>query len=459
MRPLRTTIIGACFATVAGHAQQLVPNPSFESVTACPTFASMLGNAAPWFNPTAGTPELYHACAGTGAYAGVPANSSGGFQHPRTGQGFAGLYTYRVGIANFREYIAVPLVAPLEAGRCYRFSMFVNMPNDFDLACDGIGVHFSTGPLITGNPYVLPVPAHIEHPAGILITDSLGWTEVSGIYTAAGGEDHLTIGNFRVDAATTTTLFNPGTWYQGQAYLLVDDVSLVAVEATLDLGPDTAICSNASYVLDASVAGMTAVLWNDGYTGPVRAVGTSGVYQVEVSVGLCTFRDTVAIEMRPLPTIELGDDRARCEGMHVELAAITDPASTVIWHDGHVGHTRVAPDAGTYVATATNACGSASDTVLVIDDDCPEAIYLPNAITPDGDGINDLFRPVYDPRWWDVSYQVHDRWGRVCHVAEDGSVWAAQGIPNGVYVVRLSARSRIRPVVQREVISHLMVIR
>ncbi len=459
MHLFRWTGLWACFAIGAGHAQQLVPNPGFEEVTSCPTFASMLGHAAPWFNPTVGTPELYHACAGSGTYAGVPANMSGGYQQPRSGQGFAGIYTYRTDLADFREYIEVPLLAPLEAGRCYSFSMFVNMPNEFELACDAVGAYFSTGPITATNASVLPVAAAIEHPAGALITDTVGWTEVAGNYTAIGGEDHLVIGNFRTDAATNILLFHPGTWYLGQAYLLVDDVSLLPVENSLDLGPDAAICEGASHQLDATVPGMSGVLWNDGLATPVRTVTAAGTYSVEVSVGNCVLRDTVVVDVQSLPSIELGEDRELCEGMSIALLAITDPASTVHWDNGATGHLLEVAAPGVYRATSVNGCGSATDSVRITRGDCPEDIFLPNAFTPNGDGINDWYEPVYDRRLWRVEYRIYDRWGRLCQEATDGRPWDAAGWPQGIYQVSVQATALRKGVQDRVLLGHVALLR
>ncbi|TXI75850.1 MAG: hypothetical protein E6Q44_16590 [Flavobacteriales bacterium] len=459
MRGSLPSIIGACFVAHTGHAQQLVPNPSFEAVTSCPTFASQLDHAAPWVNPTQGTPELYHACAGSGAYAGVPANYSGGYQLPRTGDGFAGLYTYRNDIANMREFIAAPLLQPLEAGQCYRFRMFLNMPNDFSTVCDGVGVHFSEGPVTANHAGLLPVTAHIAHPAGQVILDTLGWTEVSGFYTAVGGEDHLTIGNFRSDVQSTVAYVNTDAWYQGQAYLLVDDVSLEPIMGALDLGGDTLVCGGGTITLNTQVPGATAVLWNDGLTDPVRTVTQAGRYTVEVHLGTCVLRDTIAVDIRPWPSIDLGLDRSICSGTGLLLQAITDAESQVIWSDGTHGHSRIVQEPGVYSAIASNTCGSRTDMVTVSVEECPEDIYLPNAITPDGDGINDRFIPVYDPRLWEVSFRIHDRWGRVCYEAVDGAAWAADDAPVGVYAVDLTARSRVRPGHQERRQGHITLIR
>lgn len=446
----------ACLANSAGRAQQLVPNPGFEEVTACPTFASMLNHAAPWFNPTQGTPELYHACAGSGTYAGVPANYSGGYQLPRTGGGFAGLYTFRADLPEFREYIEVPLTEPLVAGRCYAFSMYVNMPNEFALACDAIGVHFSEGPLVAGNGTVLPVSAHIEHPAGVMITDSVGWTAVNGAYTAVGGEDHLTIGNFRPDAGTGWLMFHPGAWYPAQAYLLVDDVSLLPVEDQLDLGPDTTVCG--PFVLDATVPGMDGVLWNDGLTMPIRTVEATAVYAVEVTVGQCVLRDTIEVEVIPEPVLDLGPDVALCAGMTVVLNATSDALSTVVWEVGGTGPSLSVDSPGVYRATAVNACGSAFESVVVVAGDCLPDLYIPNAFTPDGDGINDLFAPVFDRRTWRVVYTIHDRWGRLSFEAKQGEPWDGSDLPGGVYVLHLSATPFRADLHGREVLQHITLV-
>lgn len=439
--------------------QNLVPNPSFDDITTCPTFASMLGLAAPWYNPTQGTPELYHACAPSGDYAGVPENASGGFQYPRTGAGMAGLFVYRTGIANMREYVEVQLTEPLEAGVCYSFRMFVNQPDDVELISDGIGAHFSIGPLESGTIGVLPVAPHIDRTNNLLITDSIGWTEVSGAYTASGGEDHLVIGNFRNDANTTWAVHNPDTWYTGVAYLLLDDVSLERMDNVLELGPDRTICPGEEVLLDASVPGATDVVWNDGFAGPVRTVTTAGTYAVTVSAGACVFTDTITVTVSPGPDFDLGPDRVLCTGEATTITISLPEGGSLIWEDGSTLPSRTISGNRVLQATLTTACGTASDTLNVITEECPEGIYLPNSFTPDNDGTNDTFLPVYDPRVWQVTYSIHDRWGRAIFSASDGAAWKADGLPIGVYVVRLEARSVRAPSTERKLVGHVTLLR
>lgn len=446
-------------STVAS-AQNLVPNPSFESITSCPTFASMLDHAAPWTNPTLGTPELFHACAPSGDYAGVPANSSGGYQWPRTGDGFAGIFVYRTAIPEMREYIMAPLLEPLEAGVCYTFRMFVNAANDHELVCDGVGARFTVGPISATSGTVLPMEPHIDHPMGVLINDTLNWTEVSGSYVASGGEDHVVIGNFRTDAQTAAAMFNPGVWYTQTAYLLVDDVSLVRSELPdLDLGADTLLCDGASLLLDATVPGATSTMWSDGITDVIRTVSTIGTYEVTVSIGACSVSDTITIDASPLPMIDLGPDLALCRGLEGTLSARVQHADEFLWDDGSTRLERTLREPGIHRATAFNVCGSTTDSVLVELEDCPESIYVPNAFTPNGDSFNDGFAPVFDARIWQVDFRIHDRWGRLIHQSPEGGAWSAMDTPAGVYVVDLHARSRTRPVQEQRSRGHVVVVR
>ena len=47
------------------------------------------------------------------------------------------------------------------------------------------------------------------------------------------------------------------------------------------------------------------------------------------------------------------------------------------------------------------------------DEDCPCAVYIPSAITADGDGVNDFLEVVASCPYANYSIQVFDRWGQV----------------------------------------------
>ena len=424
--------------------QNLVPNYSFESVTSCPGFASQLDKAAPWFNPNAGTPELFHGCASWASYVSVPATSTGGFQYARTGDGFAGLYVFRTNIPNMREYIEVPLTSALLAGQCYYFEMFVNQPNDHELTCDGIGARFSNGVLQPPtNGFVMNLPAQIENSSGALLADTTGWMQISGYYTAQGGEDHLIIGNFRDNANTVWSFLQGNVWYENSAYLYVDDVSVTLFEPNLDLGNDTLLCDGLSILLEVNIPS-TGVVWSNGTTNTTLLIDQAGIYWVDVSAGTCTIRDSIIIHTATPPSVDLGSDLFFCGEQETILDANIS-SGNVIWNNGDTTTSIIASVPGVYWIQVETVCGLGRDTIQLILDECSEEIFIPNAFSPNGDGINDLFYPVYDENYQLITVEIFDRWGRLVHVIEnepwDGSYNGAE-LPTGVYVWRYSTGSK-----------------
>ena len=76
-----------------------------------------------------------------------------------------------------------------------------------------------------------------------------------------------------------------------------------------DLGPDTAICSSQSVLLDPG-AGFSQYLWQDLSTAPSLLATQAGTYHVEVTDGNgCTASDTVEIDsIVTQPVVDLGND-------------------------------------------------------------------------------------------------------------------------------------------------------
>jgi len=210
-------------------SQNLVPNPSFETYTACPQDLN-IGNpdntkyAPPWQMATDGTPDYFNGC-NTGN-VGVP-NNFFGFQYARTGSAYMGLYVIIQQDINAREYLTSPLISALISGENYYISMYVNLSRNH-FASDRIGIYLSSSYPDTMGVYdvnlgcacrnILQIP-QVENYPGNLITDTLNWVQVSGWFTALGGENYITIGNFSPD--TLTTVLGNGT-----SYFYIDDICI-----------------------------------------------------------------------------------------------------------------------------------------------------------------------------------------------------------------------------------------
>jgi hypothetical protein len=207
----------------------LVPNGDFESYGTCPDTASGFATVAPWFAPTLGSPDYFNACAGTNSPS-VPTNFEG-VQAAHSGQGYAGGIVYSPSGApingSYREYIETPLIAPLVAGQAYRVSFYVNLTDISSHAIAEIGAHLSVGPVLDYTMQEgLAVVPQVVNPSTNLLASTNSWMLVQGVFTAAGGEDYLTLGSFTSDAATTAVPAG-GTDYW--TYYYFDDVSVVAL--------------------------------------------------------------------------------------------------------------------------------------------------------------------------------------------------------------------------------------
>lgn len=206
-------------------AQNLVPNPSFEISTQCPDNPGQVSFAPPWTDPNDGTSDYFNACGTNGQ--GIPTNFTGN-QLARTGDAYMGLSVYYNDIENWREYIQVQLNSTLEYNKNYTVEFYVSLADTVYTATN-VSLYFSDTAISGTTAQILNVsPQIVNDMLANPLTDKLGWTRVSGTYTANGNENYITIGNFSDDANTDTIMV--GTAESIGAYYYLDDVSVVCMD-------------------------------------------------------------------------------------------------------------------------------------------------------------------------------------------------------------------------------------
>jgi len=206
--------------------QNLVPNWSYESFSSCPSGYSQIHLASPWYDPTGATSDFYHSCSNP-SFAGVPSQGIYLFQPARTGSGYAGFYAVQPLGTNFREYIQVELLDTLETNQCYVVSFYVNLANYHRYAINNIGAYISHTAISVSSPNPYNINPHISNPSNLILSDTINWVEIKGLYTATGGEKYLTIGNFKDDFNTNYYIIDTSVFYTSAAYYYVDDVSVI----------------------------------------------------------------------------------------------------------------------------------------------------------------------------------------------------------------------------------------
>lgn len=107
------------------------------------------------------------------------------------------------------------------------------------------------------------------------------------------------------------------------------------------------------------------------------------------------------------------------------------------WSNGSTLPVLAAREAGRYWVEVHDGCFTYRDTVRVTTRECEDSFFIPNVITPDGNGANDTFAfRGLSPEGWRLA--VVDRWGRQVYAVPDyRQDWTAEGLPEGVYFYRL----------------------
>ena len=187
----------------------------------------------------------------------------------------------------------------------------------------------------------------------------------------------------------------------------------------IDLGGDRDICPEQTIVLDGSYGTGSSYLWNTGDTTATYTATVAGMYAVRViSAYGCTGGDSALLTFYPKPTVSLGADTTVCEETPLLLQAWQVNADSLLWSDGSTDAGLYVQYGGTYTVTGINKCGTGADTIEVRQIFCD--IWLPNAFTPNGDGVNDVFRILGNTgRLQGVTLSVFNRWGERVFVTND----------------------------------------
>ena len=140
-----------------------------------------------------------------------------------------------------------------------------------------------------------------------------------------------------------------------------------ASTSTVNIGPDTTICNGDSIVLDVTDSIHSTYIWNNGSTSPIQIITSDSNLSVTVTTGACSNSDTKNVFVIDSPQVDLGNDTTICFGSSVYLS-VQNTLSTYLWSNGAVSSFIYANTDPIYWATATNICGSSSDTMaLTID--------------------------------------------------------------------------------------------
>lgn len=250
--------------------------------------------------------------------------------------------------------------------------------------------------------------------------------------------------NFQGAATTSSTQQNPaGICYPTAGIFITtvkttfqdntdstDSVRIVVYDHPIpafNLPNDTGYCEGASIPLTLNTTIFPGVQykWNTGETTPSINVNTQGTYWVELVVRANIYtcdsvRKQITISEYPKPSVNLGQDKYMCQNQVILLDAGAGVNFDYVWTpNNETSRTINATLPGIYQVTVTNAFGcSASDDIELIDS-CPHYVFIPNAISPNEDRLNDLFTKVWNFTPKDYTFTIYNRWGELLFETND----------------------------------------
>lgn len=183
-------------------------------------------------------------------------------------------------------------------------------------------------------------------------------------------------------------------------------------------------------------------VWNNGYSGSPLTVTAPGLYWLEESNAAgCKARDSVYVRPVSPPSVYIDSLFYICGSQEVPVfGVVSDSIASLLWQPvGSVTDTIFVSTGGTYTLIATNDCGSDTASTQVIQIPEVNVDAMPNAFTPNGDGVNDAYD--VDGLFYNVQsfhVDIYNRWGTRVYKSDDPQInWSAKNLSDGVYFLAI----------------------
>lgn len=257
----------------------------------------------------------------------------------------------------------------------------------------------------------------------------------AGVYVLVGVQDAICI---NVAAGTETITVNP----------------LPSVSA----GADFSLCSGIPTSLSGS--GATSYVWNNGVTNGVSFTPPVGLTTYNVTgtdANGCVNTDAVTINVTAYPPAPGASPNGGeyCASGEIPPFFATGSGQVFTWYSDPTLNNMLGSGItfqpliieGTtnyYVTQSDNGCESPSTTIGIFLENCEATIVMPNVFTPNTDGTNALFHPVFMDGVTKAETVILNRWGNVIfqtvnpQINWDGKDASGKEVEEGTYFWKMT---------------------
>lgn len=266
----------------------------------------------------------------------------------------------------------------------------------------------------------------------------------------------------------------------GQYFVTMDSLGCVKTDTiTISLNNQNltsisntySICPGSSYTVQIPQVANQQVLWFDGSNAVTRTFSSAGNYWLTRTTPCDTLTDTIIIIETGQVFTSVSQSHTICSDEDVTIQLPIVPNQIITWFDGSSALTRTFNTSGNFWVTRSAPCDTMSDTINVVVIPCdtlppPQVdtttrLFVPNAFTPNGDGLNEFFI-IRGMGINDFNLKIFNRWGNLLFESTnmdkswDGT-FNGDPVSAGVYVYLISYRDYRGK--YKEVSGHVTVFR
>jgi gliding motility-associated-like protein len=221
-----------------------------------------------------------------------------------------------------------------------------------------------------------------------------------------------------------------GYVYAGFAGCMLKDsikITVTQPKQNFSIKGDSIVCPGKNILLQAS-EGFNTYQWEDGSSLSTHQVTTSGFYKV-LATDSCgnVFSDSINI-IEGDTSFGLPEVKSICPFDTVHLAIplsvnnITwQPFENVLQERNQLLFFPAITTQYDLKGTSVNNC-AVSTSIKIEIKNCPEYIYFPNSFTPNGDGLNDVFRPYTEGKIENYTLKIFNRWGQLVFQSTNATI-------------------------------------
>ena len=254
-----------------------------------------------------------------------------------------------------------------------------------------------------------------------------------------------------VDLTDSTTYLDYHVYYLDDLHLLpTKDFHFEYIQAKTGIA-----CNGLPVLLAPAVANATYQWYRDsiaiagaaGDTYQVADVTTPHFYNVLITTAQeCIISEPFLVTASNLDAIRIPADTILCMNDTLMLSPPFDGISYTI--NGRMSDEVVISSEGNYSITATdiNGCQKTFST-HVVQQNCTDCdAYIPSAFTPNGDGLNDLFKPKINCAVKEYHLSIFNRWGERIFISRDinkgwDGTYLGKKLSSGGYIYSIDYRN------------------